>query len=100
MPKHLHRDLELLKKLTLGVGSMVESATDRAILALVDHRSDLADEVKNLNIRSIAIPPLGSGLGGLDWAKVRPLIEQAVAPLQGVDVLIFEPGGGPSDACP
>ena len=60
----------------------------------------LADGVKNLNIRSIAIPPLGSGLGGLDWAKVRPLIEQAVAPLQGVDVLIFEPGGGPSDACP
>ncbi len=60
----------------------------------------LADEVKNLNIHSIAIPPLGSGLGGLDWAEVRPLIEQTVAPLQGVDVLIFEPGGGPSDARP
>src|SRR3972149_3687562 len=29
-------------------------------------------EIKRLGIRSIAIPPLGSGLGGLDWAQVRP----------------------------
>ncbi len=33
-------------------------------------------------IRSIAIPPLGSGLGGLDWAEVRPRIEAALRPTQ------------------
>ena len=31
--------------------------------------------VERLNIQSIAIPPLGCGLGGLDWNDVRPLIE-------------------------
>ena len=34
--------------------------------------ADLAREIKRRNIRSIAIPPLGSSLGKLDWADVRP----------------------------
>ena len=42
-------------------------------------------------IRSIAIPPLGSGNGGLEWDFVRPLIENALADLPGVDVVIYEP---------
>jgi O-acetyl-ADP-ribose deacetylase (regulator of RNase III) len=58
----------------------------------------LVTEVQARNIRSIAIPPLGSGLGGLDWAKVRPLIERAFAALPEVDVVVFEPGGAPADA--
>ena len=33
----------------------------------------LASEVKERNIRSIALPPLGSDLGGLNWADVRSL---------------------------
>ena len=36
---------------------------------------DLVAQVRRLGIRSIAIPPLGCGNGGLDWAEVRPLIE-------------------------
>lgn len=59
--------------------------------------SALVDEIRTRNIRSIAIPPLGSGLGGLDWAEVRPLIERALSAVPGVDVLIFEPGGRPAD---
>ncbi len=51
----------------------------------------LSAEVRDRDIRSIAIPRLGSGLGGLDWSEVRPLIEEAMAPLAGVEVLIFEP---------
>jgi len=45
MPKHLHRDLEQLKKATLTLGAMVESATHKAILALTDRRLELAEEV-------------------------------------------------------
>lgn len=44
-----------------------------------DIESGLADLVKVIrekDIRSIAIPPLGSGLGGLDWNDVRPRIER------------------------
>lgn len=57
--------------------------------------STLAAEIKARGIRSIAIPPLGSGLGGLDWAEVRPLIEKSLAPLAGVTVRIYEPKGAP-----
>lgn len=53
----------------------------------------LIEEVRARGIRSVAIPPLGSGLGGLDWGEVRPLIEEAVAALPDVDVVVFEPGG-------
>jgi O-acetyl-ADP-ribose deacetylase (regulator of RNase III) len=38
---------------------------------------DLVAQVKRLRIRSIAVPPLGCGNGGLNWADVRPLIEAA-----------------------
>jgi O-acetyl-ADP-ribose deacetylase (regulator of RNase III) len=58
----------------------------------------LVEEVRLRNIRSIAIPPLGSGLGGLDWADVRPRIERALAALPEVEVLVFEPGGLRADA--
>jgi O-acetyl-ADP-ribose deacetylase (regulator of RNase III) len=59
--------------------------------------SALAEEIRTRKIHSIAIPPLGSGLGGLDWSKVRPRIE---ATLQGIDdlrVVIFEPGEAKAD---
>lgn len=56
----------------------------------------LTTEVKRLNIRSIAIPPLGCGLGGLNWEDVRPKIERAFAALPGVQVLIFGPSGAPA----
>lgn len=52
----------------------------------------LAKEIANRNIRSIAIPPLGSGLGGLSWNEVRPLIEKVLSPLEDVLVRVYEPG--------
>ena len=55
----------------------------------------LVEEIKNRNIRSIAIPPLGAGLGGLDWARVRPRIEKALRNLDDVRVIVYEPDGAP-----
>ena len=63
---------------------------------LVDIESGLQSlvaEVRRLGIRSIAIPPLGCGQGGLDWAEVRPRIEQALAAVPDVLVLLFSPTG-------
>ncbi len=50
----------------------------------------LRREIEARGIRSIAIPPLGAGNGGLQWSEVRPLIEEA---LQGLaaDIVVFEP---------
>jgi O-acetyl-ADP-ribose deacetylase (regulator of RNase III) len=51
----------------------------------------LAAEIKSRNIQSIAIPPLGSGLGGLDWQEVRPRIEAALQDLPDRRIVVYEP---------
>jgi len=53
--------------------------------------ADLVRVVKETGIASVAIPPLGSGLGGLSWAAVRPLIETACKELDRVRVFVYEP---------
>ncbi len=55
----------------------------------------LVDEIRERSIKSIALPPLGSGLGGLNWKQVRPLIEMALGALPDVRVVVFEPNGAP-----
>lgn len=57
--------------------------------------SALADEVRERGIKSIAIPPLGSGLGGLEWGEVRRRIEIALRDVPNLEVLIYEPNGAP-----
>ena len=54
---------------------------------------DLVAYVRRLSIRSIAIPPLGCGNGGLRWSDVLPLIHAAFEPLPEVEVRLFEPEG-------
>ena len=56
----------------------------------------LVEEVRQRGIRSIAIPPLGCGLGGLDWNEVRPRIEAAFASLPEVEVHLYAPAGAPT----
>lgn len=65
---------------------------------LADIRSGLdalVEEVAMRKINSIALPPLGTGNGGLDWENVRPLIETAFATLSDVHVHVYMPGAGP-----
>ena len=61
-----------------------------------DGMVDLVPKVKQLKIRSLAIPALGCGNGGLDWSDVRPLIELAFAPLTDVEVRLFKPNDSPT----
>ena len=56
---------------------------------------DLVHVVRARGIRSMAVPPLGCGLGGLDWSIVRPRIEEALGSLNGLDVVVFEPRPAP-----
>lgn len=52
---------------------------------------DLKRVIRELGIRSIALPPLGSGNGGLAWPVVRDSIEQALGDLSEVNVIVYEP---------
>jgi O-acetyl-ADP-ribose deacetylase (regulator of RNase III)/uncharacterized protein YwgA len=52
---------------------------------------ELVRVIAEYNIKSIAVPPLGCGNGGLSWEKVKPLLEEYLSPLDGVEVHIYEP---------
>ena len=58
---------------------------------IVDGLKDLRQFVERENVRSIAIPPLGSGNGGLDWSDVRPKILEFMGDLSDVEVIVYEP---------
>jgi O-acetyl-ADP-ribose deacetylase (regulator of RNase III) len=57
--------------------------------------NDLVRVVRERRIRSIAVPALGCGNGGLAWPDVRSLIVEAFAGLPDVDVIVFPPAGAP-----
>lgn len=52
---------------------------------------DLVRVIRREGIRSIALPPLGCGNGGLQWPLVRREIEGALSMLDDVEVTVFEP---------
>jgi O-acetyl-ADP-ribose deacetylase (regulator of RNase III) len=52
---------------------------------------DLARVIREHGIKSVALPPLGCGSGGLEWSQVRWEIEMALAAVQDVDVIVYEP---------
>lgn len=56
---------------------------------------DLVKKVRELGIKSIAVPPLGCGHGGLSWDDVWPMIERAFAALPEVRTLVYTPDGSP-----
>lgn len=56
--------------------------------------NDLKNVIEELEIHSIALPPLGCGNGGLDWKSVKPLIEETFHE-SPVKVHVYEPAGRP-----
>jgi O-acetyl-ADP-ribose deacetylase (regulator of RNase III) len=60
---------------------------------------DLVRVVVELNIGSLAIPPLGCGNGGLEWSEVEPRIRAALEQVDPeVQVVLYPPGRTPSAA--
>lgn len=55
----------------------------------------LKAEVKRLNLKSVAIPALGSGLGGLPWQDVEQLIQSSLAELPDINWLLYPPQEAP-----
>ena len=57
--------------------------------------SDLVNVIQSKGIASIALPPLGCGLGGLNWDDVRVRLESALGRLNDVRIEVYEPSGAP-----
>ena len=60
--------------------------------------AELVATIRTRQIASVALPPLGSGLGGLEWGDVKIRIEAAMHALSDVRVIVYEPAGAPSAA--
>lgn len=56
-----------------------------------DGLQDLVRVIREYGITSIAIPPLGCGNGGLDWAVVKEMINKVLSPLDGIEITVYEP---------
>jgi len=52
---------------------------------------DLVKVINSLEIKSIALPPLGCGNGGLQWSVVKRLITYKISVLADLKVMLFEP---------
>ncbi len=68
---------------------------DSKLEYIEDGLRDLVKQVKRLGIKSISLPPLGCGNGGLDWDEVRELVFAAFKDQPGLTVNLFEPKGAP-----
>lgn len=51
---------------------------------------DLVKVILEFEIKSIALPPLGAGNGGLEWEKVKKIIDQKLGTLD-IEISVFEP---------
>ena len=58
---------------------------------IVEGLGDLRQFILASEIKSIAIPPLGSGNGGLDWLEVKKEIEKQLGNINGVEIVVYEP---------
>jgi O-acetyl-ADP-ribose deacetylase (regulator of RNase III) len=58
---------------------------------IIEGLKDLRRVIQEHSIHSIALPPLGTGNGKLDWLEVRPEIERVLGDLESVDICVYEP---------
>lgn len=56
-----------------------------------DGLKDLIKVIEKYQIKSVAIPPLGCGNGGLKWEKVKPLMDKYLSKLSNINIQIYEP---------
>lgn len=58
---------------------------------IVSGLDDFVGQIVRLKVKSVVLPPLGCGLGGLDWQVVKPLIAKKLSALPDVRFIVHEP---------
>jgi O-acetyl-ADP-ribose deacetylase (regulator of RNase III) len=56
---------------------------------IIEGLTDLVRVIDQLKIKSIALPHLGCGCGGLSWDSVQPLIERYLGDIADVQILVY-----------
>jgi O-acetyl-ADP-ribose deacetylase (regulator of RNase III) len=56
-----------------------------------DGLDDFIIQLQKLNIKTVALPPLGCGNGGLDWTEVKMLLEEKLSFVDDIDFYIYGP---------
>lgn len=80
--------LNLLTQKMVGDGPTARPG--KASLESVNHAlKALARYAGSTGVTSIALPRLATGVGGMDWADVKPLVEQHLGSL-GIPVIVYE----------
>jgi O-acetyl-ADP-ribose deacetylase (regulator of RNase III) len=51
---------------------------------------DFLKIIEKKQIKSVALPPLGAGNGGLEWEKVKQILEHRLSALN-IDIYVYEP---------
>ncbi len=91
--KYLNQDI-----LIINFPTKVEWFKKSQYSYIEDGLKDLVQIIQDYNIKSIAIPPLGCGNGGLRWDNVKSLIEKYLTPIsKHVEILIYEPNDNIKD---
>jgi len=67
------------------------------LLWVQDGLKDLARVLLERQIRSVAVPALGCGNGGLEWTLVKREMELVLGALSDVEVLVYAPRLAGSD---
>lgn len=52
---------------------------------------ELISFINQSKVKSIALPPLGSGNGGLQWYKVKEIISNKLSKIENCEIIVFEP---------
>ena len=55
-----------------------------------DGLTDFLNVIEKEQIKSVALPPLGAGNGGLEWEKVKQILEQKLSSLN-IDIYVYKP---------
>lgn len=58
---------------------------------IYDGLDDFVKQLKIYNIKSVTLPPLGCGNGGLQWAEVKGAIEEKLSHIDGIDFYVYAP---------
>ncbi len=88
---HIYVDVDESPEYIINFPTKDNWLEDSKIEYVIDGLKSLKRIIKDLNIKSIGIPAIGSGLGNLNYEDVKPLLEQFAIDLPDVKVVCYEP---------